>query len=283
MQEKKKDNYCNGQCAGIQYFNCLPGYGIFTTIEKIYPSNYNHLIESESSPPPQPVSNLDLSIQHNMFSLINSHDGKPKNEDIITKYGEYPKKHVTSKPPSSIRPSLSLQNMLEVGNVSVNTNNDFDQNTVIQPDKTYLMPDQKRIRNKSDSDYKTKPKPDVDLGDIIGGSWAGATDRRDLEKFGSLKQHLDKNENIKVKYSHMENGNSNTLRRNKSMNPLSHLLDSGSLKKNTAKFYTDFIENNIDESIAPSRKQENGKSKCILFSKFNSFYLASEVVLILFY
>lgn len=256
---------------------CLPGYGLFTTIEKIIPSNYNY--SDDSDPPPKPVSNLDLSIE-NMFSLMNLHDGKPKNEEIITKYGEYPKKLTTPMKSSTyIRPSLSLQNMLQVDSLSVNTNNDFDQNTVIQPDKTYLMPDQKKIRNSSAINITVKNKSDVELAEIIGGSWAGTTDTKELEKFGRLKKNLDKNDNIKEKYSHLENGNNNTLgKRNKSVNPLSHFLESNNtLKKHTAKFYTD-TENNKDETMMPSRKQENSKSKCCLKLNFTSRPVQDQLI-----
>lgn len=196
---------------------------------------------------------------------MNYNDGKPKNEELITKYGEYSKRLTTpSKSSSYIRTSLSLQNMLDVDNVSINTNNDFDQNTVIQPDKTFLMPDQKKIKTKSENDIKLRNKSEVDLVEIIGGTWAGTTDSKELEKFGSLKKNLDKNDNIKEKYSSMENGHSNTLtKRNKSINPLTHLLDgNNSLKKNTAKFYTDLEENAKNGSNNSLKKLDNAKSKC---------------------
>lgn len=207
-------------------------------------------------------------------------DGKPKNEEIVTKYGEYPKKLITSsKPTSSMRNSLSLQNMLEVENKSVNTNNDFDQNTVIQPDKIYLVPEQRKIKTKSE----------MDLIDVIGGSWSGTIDSKQLDTFSNSKKHLDKNDNIKVnkhspiengfkeKYTYFENGikdnsssfdnntkeNTSTLsRRNKSLNPLAHLLEGNStLKRNTAKFYTDDYLENKEESRIASRKHDNTKSK----------------------
>lgn len=243
---------------------CLPGYGVFTTIEKIFPNNFNYLNESDSLPHQESVSSLDLGIVSNMNTLMNLNVDKPKNEEIITKYGEYPKKLTTpSKPSSYIRTSLSLQNMLDVDNVSVNTNNDFDQNTVIQPDKTYLMSDQKKIRNKCEVDVKIKNKSEVDLADIIGSSWAGTTEAKELEKFGSLKKRLDKTDDIKEKYSHIENGHNTLSRRNKSLNPLIHFLDNNNTlkRRSTAKFYTDYIENNQDQTLIPNGKQENSKSK----------------------
>lgn len=279
LQEKRKDNTCNGSCAGIQYFRCAPGHGVFTTVDKIIPKSYSSISDTSET-----YNNIDLD--RNAFSIMTS-DGKPKYEEIVTKYGEYPRKLISpSKPSSTMRNSLSLQNMLEVESKSVNTNNDFDQNTVIQPDKTYLVPEQRKIKTKSE----------MDLIDVIGGSWAGTTDSKQLENFSNLKKHLDKNDNIKnskhspvengfkEKYTYFENGikdasfenhikekyhpvdntNTNTLsRRNKSLNPLAHLLEGNStLKKNTAKFYTDgYLENNKEESRILNRKQDNTKSK----------------------
>ncbi|CAH1991530.1 unnamed protein product [Acanthoscelides obtectus] len=46
--EKKKDNYCNGSCAGIQYFECAPGYGCLHNIERIIPQSY-------ANGPPSPL------------------------------------------------------------------------------------------------------------------------------------------------------------------------------------------------------------------------------------
>lgn len=172
---------------------------------------------------------------------------RPHHEEIVTKYGEYPKK--PSMPVKNSRNSRSLQNILDVDSMTVNTNNDFDQNTVIQPDRTYLMPDMER---------KSRNKSEIDLIDVIG-SWSGTTDSTQLQQFSNLKKGLDKNDNIKEKYVHVEN---NTLnRRNKSINPLSHLLEgNNSLRR--SKFYTnDLTENHKEQTRTLTKKQENGKSK----------------------
>lgn len=75
-------------------------------------------------------------------------------EEIVTKYGEY--SNITPKTCSYVRNSLSLQNILDIDTKATNSNNDFDNNTIIPPDKTYLMFEkdtQKRIRNKSELDF----------------------------------------------------------------------------------------------------------------------------------
>ncbi|CAG9825331.1 unnamed protein product [Phaedon cochleariae] len=233
LHERKKGNNCNGSCAGIQYFTCLPGFGVFTTIERVIPNN-----TTESTA----FSDLDYHIDKNVYSITkNMSNSKPKNEEIVTRYGEYPKQLTIPSISTSMRNSLSLQNMLDIGSTTINTNNDFDQNSVIQPERTYLMAETKKAKNKSE----------VDLIDVIG-TWSGTTDKANLEAFSNFKKNLDKNDNIKEKYSTLE---TNTLsRRNKSVNPLSHFLDSSStLKKSTAKFYTnhDSPEFKIENKVSP--------------------------------
>nr|XP_023013021.1 ubiquitin carboxyl-terminal hydrolase CYLD isoform X2 [Leptinotarsa decemlineata] len=240
LHDKRKNNFCNGSCAGIQYFECPRGYGVFTTIEKIVPKNNNRISSGVVDPTvSSQKTDLDLCLEKNLYSMVNgSSNSKPKYEEIITKYGEYPK-HFTmpSKSCSYMRNSLSLQNMLDMENTTVNTNNDFDQNTVIQPDRTYLVSDHKKVRNKSE----------MDLIDVIGGTWSGSTDKAGLESFSNFKKNLDKNDNVKEKHTFFDNGT--ISRRNKSMNPISHLLDGNSIpKKSTAKFYThDLPESNTQK------------------------------------
>ncbi|KAJ8973994.1 hypothetical protein NQ317_002390 [Molorchus minor] len=173
-KEKRKNNTCSGSCANIKYFSCAPGHGIFTTIEKILPQNY---LGTSNKVTPTPVTELEACLEKNMASIVNSIANKPHHEEIITKYGEYSKK--PSMPVKNARNSRSLQDILDVNTGSVNTNNDFDQNSVIQPDKTYLMLDsQKKSRNKSE----------IDLIEVIGGTWSGTTDSKQLENFSNLKK-----------------------------------------------------------------------------------------------
>ncbi|CAH1138030.1 unnamed protein product [Phyllotreta striolata] len=237
LHEKRKENACNGYCAGIQYFKCEPGYGVFTTIERVVPMNYSAYARNGSSPKQPAPTDLDIFFERNLHSIMNNmRDEKPKNEEIVTKYGEYSTKKFTTnsnKNSSStfLRNSLSLQNMLDINNGTVNTNNDFDQNTVIQPEKTVLM-------------KKTRNNAETDLIDVIGGKWSGTTEKKHLDEFSKSMKKLDKNDNIKETKEKPAIIENNTLtRRNKSVNPILHLLEgSGTLKKNS-KFYT----NNISE------------------------------------
>lgn len=119
--------------------------------------------------------------------------------------------------------------MIGVEAGTINPNNDFDQNTVIQPEKTHLMPEQRKVKNKSE----------MDLIDVIGGSWSGNADILNLDSFSNIKKNLETNENIKDK---IRKSSSNTI-------------------KKTAKFYvTDFPEAK-DDGVLYSKKQENVKSK----------------------
>lgn len=279
LHEKHPSNKCNGSCAGIQYFQCLPGRGIFTTIENIMPI-YSPT-DTEETPSRPALTDLDICLEHNMSSFVNgSLDkppreeivtkygeysktiSKPEREEIVTKYGEYPKKMSTpaknNQRSYNMRNSLSLQNIVDVDVASVNTNNDFDQNTMIQPDRSQLM-----------NSEKLKNKSEMDLHDIIGTSWLGSEPSKP-ESYANLRKNLDKNDNIKEKYSPLSNRNSTISSngslsrspRNKSLNPISHFVEgTGTLKK--SKFYTpdSYIENNVDKSMnkVPIRKVENGK------------------------
>lgn len=160
LQEKKPNNKCNGSIGVIQYFQCLPGKGLFTTIEKIVLT-----IPDTSEPATVSVtSELDHFLKKNLTNLSSSSNGisgrccvfsapllvlncdivdNPPREEIVTKYGEYPKKLITASKNTplnhNLRNSLSLQNIIDIDESSINTNNDFDQNTIIQPDRSQLM------------------------------------------------------------------------------------------------------------------------------------------------
>ncbi|CAG9769168.1 unnamed protein product [Ceutorhynchus assimilis] len=268
LHEKRASNKCNGYCAGIQYFQCLPGRGLFTTIEKIQPTFTSKEPDRpiiDKSPPQNHLTDLDVLIKENMTDLFtrNKSLDKPPREEIVTKYGEYSEKLSTLAKSTQLnhnmRNSVSLQNILEVDGGSINTNNDFDQNTIIQPDRSHLMNTEK-IKNKSE----------VDLHDLIGHPW-GNSDATKAESYTNLRKSLDRNDNIKEKYSPLLNRNSTissngTLSKSpriKSIIPINHLLEgTGTMKK--SKFYTSdasYIENNLEKtgSKVNSRKIENGK------------------------
>lgn len=257
LHEKQPGNKCDGVCAGIRYFTCRAGHAVFTTIERIIPISYTDTIEK---PVPQPQQNdLEISLQRNISSFANGTLDKLPREDIVTKYGEYSKK--ISMPSTNLshnmKNSLSLQNILDM-NSSVNTNNDFDQNTIIQPDQSHLM-----------NNEKLKNKSEINLHDLIGNPWPSSEVTKP-ENFSNLRKNLDKNDNIKeYKYNNFENRNSlassngtlNRTGRNRSSNILSHLIDgNGTMKRST--FYTvkaGESNNEKESSREILKKVENGR------------------------
>lgn len=221
----------------------MPGYGIFTTIEQIVPpADIHKKIQSSTD--------IDECIERNVSRInIRSSDDipeKPHHEEIVTRYMDYPKTRTEETNRSSyFRTSVSLQNILDpTEDYSVNTNNDFDQNSVIQPDKTYLIRD---VGN-------NKIKSEVDLIDAIGGTWAGTTEQKQLESFANLRKTLDKNENVNNYRSSYTNGiNKNS--RNKSLDIISHLVEGSKTLPRKAKLLQESITNGKD-----SRKEEKHAS-----------------------
>lgn len=166
---------------------------------------------------------------------------------------DYPKTK-TEEPSrgSYFRTSLSLQNILDpMEDYSVNTNNDFDQNSVIPPDKTYL------IRETSKHAVgNNKTKSEMDLIDAIGGSWAGSTDQKQLESYSNLRKNFDsKSESVNNNRSSYTNGVSKNSR-NKSMDIFSHLVEGSKTLPRKTKLLQESITNGKD-----SRKEEKYTSK----------------------
>lgn len=228
LQQKKKNNKCDGFCAGTQYFSCLPGYGVFTTIDKINLQN-SPLVSSKTKPTME--TDLYLCLEKNVSSLMD--EGKPKNEEIVTRFGEYSPKVASAATTTNnyMRNSHSLQNILDLGSNGANSNNDFDQNTIVQTDKIQLI-----------NEKKAKMKSELNLSDLIGSTWHGASDSKELEKFSNLNKTLERDNRY---YHHNNNNNNNKDRnsRNRSANVLSHFYDSTLPKRNkvavpTAKFYS---------------------------------------------
>lgn len=229
----------------------MPGYGIFTTIEQIIPPPDIY----DKSTQIQPSTDIDACIEHNVSRIsirpqLDESPEKPHHEEIVTRYMDYPKIIKTGEPnrSSSFRTSVSLQNISD--DYSVNTTNDFDQNSVIQPEKTYLI----RDTNKH-TVGNNKTKSEVDLIDAIGGTWAGSTDQKQLESFSNLRKNLDKNENVNNYRSSYTNGvNKNS--RNKSLDIISHLVEGSKTLPRKAKLLQESITNGKE-----SKKEEKHISK----------------------
>lgn len=180
-------------------------------------------------------------------SVTLNNENKPHHEEIVTKYREYPKSDETNRNISKVRTSVSLQNIVDsTPTFSVNTTNDFDQNSIIQPDKTHLIHESNRK-----SILSSKNKSEVDLIDAIGGSWAGSTDPKQLESFFNLKRNVDKSDPPEYRNSY-----SNVLRstRNKSMNVISHVVEGSKTVPRKSKLLQENISNG-------KRHEENGLSK----------------------
>lgn len=236
MKEKKRDNRCDGSCAGIQYFNCLPGYGVFTTIERIVPHHIPSNIESIAT-------DLDVQIHKNAL-CINSLD---KNPDRV-KYGGKLDYNIDRQEPSNsyqkntnFKTSLSLHTLTDGS--SINTNNDFDQNTILQPDNTQLLNEKSKV-----SDRKSISKTNIDLIDVIGGVWAGTTESDKLPGYAGLKKTLEKSE-----YCNTTDRNTGSkFSRNRSPNLIVQ-LSSKTLPKKT-KFMQDI--RNSKENLSPASRSE---------------------------
>ncbi|KAK5641403.1 hypothetical protein RI129_009950 [Pyrocoelia pectoralis] len=145
LHEKKINNKCNGTCAGIQYFTCPPGYGIFTTIERVVPRN----LESATV---KRTKKLPFTILEN-FTEKNVADISIDLKDFDVH---------------------SVQDILDSNSVNTITHNDFDQNTIIQSDNTHLI---QETGNKLNG-YK----PEIDVIEAIGGIWPGSSSQKELGK-----------------------------------------------------------------------------------------------------
>lgn len=210
--------------ANTQYFSCLPGQGVFATAEHITIIDTNR----EPTPPPPCKNDIERFLEKNVSSIFK----EPEREEIVTKYGEYPSKKKTNTTTTYLRNSLSLQDMLDVQALEANPNNDFDQNSVIQSDRTYML----------NEEYKKPKKQEVDLVDIIGG-WPPASEKVKETSYASLKKNLDKNENVRE----------DKLK----------VRSSPSLNNKKSKFYLN--ENPpviVKEKNHISRKMESHKSEC---------------------
>lgn len=234
----------------------MPGYGIFTTIEQIIPP-------TDIYQKTQQCTDIDDCIERNVARLsirpppADDSPEKPHHEEIVTRYMDYPKTRTAEEPNRSLlfRTSLSLQNILDPSeDYSVNTNNDFDQNSVLQPEKTYLL----RDADKHAAVGNNKTKSEVDLIDAIGGTWAGSTDQKQLESFANLRKNLDKNENVNNYRSSYTNGVSKNSR-NKSLDIISHLVEGSKTLPKKAKLLQESITNGKD-----SKKEEKPTSTFFL-------------------
>lgn len=166
-----------------------------------------------------------------------------------------------------------MQNIYEVKNqFSINTNNDFDQNSMLQPEKTNLIHDTSKII------VHQKLKADVDLKDVIGNIWADAirpvsythhkkgSDLPDNSVVLETQTNLDKLNNVTT----ARNGNVIFKSpRNKSPNPLSHLRNGSKTLPKKTKYSCERTSLNKDRGVFVSTKSiDISPSKYLFFFIF---------------
>ncbi|KAK9686915.1 CAP-Gly domain [Popillia japonica] len=245
LHEKQQNNQCDGFYAGVQYFKCQRGHGIFTTIDKLSIAN-----DYSCDPPIKkgPHSELDASVERNLSNFTENYKLKD----------DASKTNISNKTSNTVRTSHSMQNIYEVKNqFSINTNNDFDQNSMLQPEKTNLIHDTSKII------VHQKLKADVDLKDVIGNIWADAirpvsythhkkgSDLPDNSVVLETQTNLDKLNNVTT----ARNGNVIFKSpRNKSPNPLSHLRNGSKTLPKKTKYSCERTSLNKDRGVFVSTK-----------------------------
>ncbi|KAF5282823.1 hypothetical protein FQR65_LT02820 [Abscondita terminalis] len=264
LYDKKINNNCTGSCAGIQYFECPSGFGIFTTIERIIPKTLESTSKKYSSKSSNPLDLLDELTKKNVSSFaINAKDcevhkkgfeTRSKNEAHTQTDSEKLRNNTTtSSNYNKFKTSLSMQNIVDtVNNASTNTNNDFDENTMIQSDNLRLIKD---TRNK----FEHKPKTEIDLIDAIGGSWSGTTNSKDLEEYSSFKisGKAFKNDylNLNDKHSKPNNIMTNKASRIKSINPVSQIINGSKTVPRKTKLMQETESKNISRNGVALNKE----------------------------
>ncbi|KAK4879570.1 hypothetical protein RN001_007716 [Aquatica leii] len=285
LHEKKINNNCNGSCAGIQYFQCLPGYGIFTTIERIIPQTLESTLKRHSSKPSTSLDLLEELTKKNAASIggitkdcevhkrNSGVETRNKNEAHTQTDSEKVRNKISySSNYNKFKSSLSMQNIVDtVTNASTNTNNDFDQNTVIQSDDLRLI--QEAYKNT----FEQKPKSEIDLIDAIGGSWSGTTSPKDLEEYSRFKRKIEKtfkndclNCNDKVLHSKSNNSVTPQTSRNKSINPVSHLVNGSKTVPRKVKLMQETDSKNVNRNGVALNKESETKLNRTNIVHYNS-------------
>lgn len=146
------------------------------TIEKIIPqTNISYADENLQT------MEFDKYLEHNITSLTgtlnktNKVDKESKTE-IVNNEAKLESNNL-------VKPALSINNVTDC---ATNTNNDFDQNTIIQPDNIHLIKQNKsrNLQTKSTAQFYTS---EMDLIETIGGKWQGTTEPEQLEKFSQFE------------------------------------------------------------------------------------------------
>ena len=216
LQQKLPNNKCDGSFNGVQYFNCLPGFGIFTSIEKLS-FNVSNNFEQNTSPKKSSVTDLDASAEKNISHFSNNF------KDINMTSKNLP----INRTSNYFKSSRSMQDICEANSKpTVNTNNDFDQNTILQPDKSQLITNNHNVAQVKVTNNK---KSDVDLTDVIGDMWTKMTDSSPSKNSLAHLKRSSLDMNLKSHSGEKSTGlilnNDIKTMRNKSANPISHIIN----------------------------------------------------------
>lgn len=174
---------------------------------------------------------------------------------------------IPSRNSSFFRTSHSMQNLYESNSsLSLNANNDFDQNTILQPEKTHLISDKNISSAQITSNHRIKSE--IDLKDVIGNIWADTPDCVGTNSHFHLKlsDYSDSND-VNSTLSDKTNGSlNNTMSkspRNKSANPLSHIVNGSKTLPRKNKFNLDRIHNREKNVFVTTKHVEIIPSKLL--------------------
>ncbi|GJQ86512.1 CYLD [Trypoxylus dichotomus] len=231
LHEKQQNNQCDGFYAGVQYFKCPRGHGIFTTIDKLIIA---HDYTADSPIKNSPQSELDASVERNLSKFTENYRAK---DDASNN-------SISNKTSNNFRTSHSMQNIYDIKNqISINTTNDFDQNSILQPEKTHLINDVRKMA------IYQKMKSEVDLKDVIGNIWSDRVETVKPNSYAHLRRDGGLPDNpalLEMQSSPIENFNSSLSikngngivksPRNKSSNPISHLVNGSKTVPKKTKY-----------------------------------------------
>lgn len=173
------------------------------------------------------TSELEAYVQKNMSCIsINNTNLAEEKLDFRLASDNY-KENIKNPIPVNLKTSLSLQNISEkVNKETINTNNDFDQNTILQPESTYLVRERQKLKNmptKSTAQFYTSEAEFLDSPENI----LSKASFDDLETNSNFKSSLDK-----LDFS-IDKNNLKTSPRSKNSNPISQLMNGKILSKKT--------------------------------------------------
>lgn len=195
-----------------------------------------------------PQSELDASVERNLTNFTDNYRIK----------NDMPKNGVSNKI-NNFRVSHSMQNIYEIKNESsINTNNDFDQNSILQPENTQLLKDAGKIV------VHQKVKSEVDLKDVIGSMWTDSVENMRPNTFGHIRNVYESSNdrlyetqsNLTDKSNNYRNSKNSNVKtsRNKSSNLISHLANSSKTLPKPAKFNMERMPVNKEKGVFVSTK-----------------------------